>query len=318
MCVILAKNAEAEVPYDHIWSAANTNQHGFGLAIADRGKLIVNRYFSIEGNDPDKIARLMEEAKGLPALAHFRFRTQGEKNIDNCQPFHLLTNKKHDTDIVFAHNGTLPEFSNSSNSASDSALFAQSVVLPLLERSLAIGVEPEELLADSVVSTILRQFAGNASKFSLMDGNGKWLIINVQQGVSQPYGWASNSYSLNKTRTPPPSERHFSGGKSGIHTPSSGTVVIGDFKQSEKLVLTAGATAIKQHILKAQHGNADPLEWPPIKDRATFCELAGLHSIEDLQYLTPTEILEMCKEYPYMAALAIMDAIVELQDAIDG
>lgn len=295
MCLIIHKKPDVEIPFEKIWSASVVNPDGFGIAVADRGKLEVQKSWGGTPTDPEAVSRALEQTIGLPTLIHFRFRTLGEKSLTNCHPFEL---KKSDgSPIVFAHNGTLHSLLDHaklsgihvSEDASDSAAFAQGILQPLFERSPS-----EDLLNDSLLLAILREYAGTTNVFSFMDGDGKSLIINKTRGKEYDFGWASNEYSLNRKPPSTPSK------------PNNALVVHPSIDQT--------AHNLKSILAKPSDERAYGL-CPA--HRETFEELTNI-SLEELQYYAEEDFLTLCKRWPDGAALLILDLLWEIFGAQTG
>lgn len=196
MCVIIVRDPGITIPQDKLESACIVNPDGWGLAIADRGKL---EYRHELINNPDVIAKALEAAKTHTVLLHLRFITAGEKSIQNCHPFKTMTREADGFDITFSHNGTLyPYKPTNGEVTSDSYNFNQRFVRPLVLRTAAF-VGNANALDDKFLSEQLEDKCGSSSKFALMDGNGQALIINYNDGEEHDGWWSSNTYSFERT-----------------------------------------------------------------------------------------------------------------------
>jgi hypothetical protein len=215
MCVIIHRTANAIIPPEKIESACIVNADGFGLAIVDRGKIELVKEFNPKGNDPERVLKLLEEAKDLDLLLHLRFTTVGAKNIDNCHPFIVTKHEEDGIDIVMAHNGTISSFNIVGNDFSDSYMFNEMIIRPLIERSLlSSDVEPETILQDDFVQLVLEEFVPSSSVVSFLDSNGKSLHIHENNGFEHEGWWSSNNYSFERThRTKGSSVTSFQGSR---------------------------------------------------------------------------------------------------------
>lgn len=198
MCVIIHRLPNIVIEPAKIEAACTVNADGFGLAIADRGKIELIRELDPKGNNPERVLKLLEEAKDLPILLHLRFKTVGTVNLENCHPFTVTTNDDDGLDMVMCHNGTMQQFNITGTDFSDSYMFNEMIVKPLIERSLlSPDVDPKDVLDDEFVQLILEEFVPSHSIVSLMDGNGKTLHIHEKQGFEHEGWWSSNNYSFN-------------------------------------------------------------------------------------------------------------------------
>ncbi|SHH47644.1 class II glutamine amidotransferase [Bradyrhizobium erythrophlei] len=198
MCVIIHRLPNIIIPSDKIESACIVNADGFGLAVADRGKIELIKELNPKGNDPERVLKLLEETKDLPILLHLRYKTVGAVNEANCHPFVVTTDADDGIDIVMCHNGTMNQFNITGNDFSDSYMFNEMLLKPLLERSLCSpDVDPEAVLDDELLQLVLNEFVPSSSIVSLLDGNGKSLHIHETSGFEHEGWWSSNNYSFN-------------------------------------------------------------------------------------------------------------------------
>lgn len=213
MCVIIARQPKVEIPFEKFKSACHVNSDGYGVSIIDRGKITTIKEYDPKGNDPEKIYKILEDAKEQQVFVHLRFLTAGVKNNDNCHPFQSTLAKEGPgaRDICFMHNGTLSSFTGDKQ-YSDSFIFNQRVVRPLMLRTSAFlqaskTIIDKNPLHDPFVKEILSGYAGH-SIFTLYDQSGEMLIINKDKGKQFEGWWASNEYSFNRYHREP-----YSGGR---------------------------------------------------------------------------------------------------------
>lgn len=326
MCVIIHRKPDQELPFDKLKSACIVNPDGFGLVIPDRGKLEQRRVFVKGGNDPDQLAKIMEDAKGLNVYAHLRYRTKGPTDLTNVHPFTVATRKKHGVDVQFMHNGTLTDFGTPE--ACDSKVFAREIITPLFELVLS-KVGPERALYDPLFGKLLAKYAGGSSVFTLVDNFGNNLIVNKKQGYDFAWGWASNQYSFDRGHREPTntyntyySQPWGQRSSSQITTPATGS------KEKEKgfndevpFGKESGSTStMKAGNLPSVAGGTEDTpaiivakgKLPNTNPRQNFCDVAEINDLSETINLTQENIEEMVEEFPQHAALLIMDLIAEL------
>lgn len=204
MCVIIQRNPGVILPEEKIWSASHVNPDGYGISFIDRGKIETIKEYPTGGNKPDIIMKRLVDAPDLQAYVHFRYKTAGKTNTENCHPFQVLDKETHGIDLMFMHNGTMNEFSGDKE-FSDTYCFNEMILKPLLGNfQLGKKVDNTEgsILQDTVLFHILSKYAGGV--FTLYDNEGNYMIVNKKNGVvykdnNGKEWWASNAYSFNRT-----------------------------------------------------------------------------------------------------------------------
>jgi hypothetical protein len=333
MCVIIHRKPNVDIPFEKLQSACLVNADGFGLVIPDRGKLEVIKEFDSKGNNPDKLAKLLEKAKDKDVFIHLRFKTKGATDLKNVHPFIVSTRKSAGIDVQFMHNGTLSDFGNQADC--DSKVFTKEIVAPLY-RTMLDSFGSEKALNSPIFAKILRKYSGNGSVFTLVDGLGNHLIINRDNGKEFDGWWASNEYSFNRTHREPTtsyakpgyygnSGYKYKGGslqKEEIKSSSSSVVEKGgrdSVVDSAPFTTTPKTTGAVHHIPEitgtTNHKYILPKgDMPTAPYRQTFCEAVGIDNLEETTLLSPDNIKDLVAEYPEHASLLIMDLITELYD----
>jgi len=283
MCVIMQIPPDFEINEDFAYkmeSACLVNPDGYGLMVPDRGVLHVRKEFG--DNDPEKILRMMEEAKKQGIIIHLRFRTKGTKDISNCHPFNILKPRKDGMHIEFMHNGTLPHYGNQADC--DSRVFAKEIIRPLA-RALSDNGSP---LAEPLFQKIMSDYAGNGS-FFLMDEQGQYLRCG--SGYELDGFWASNKYSFERS-----------------HRSSE--------KDTKKVAKKVVSLPKLPDSITSLTKDVDPSELqvevaePP--ERPSFCEMSGIPNLQDACQLTRENIEDMIVEDSDMAATLIQDLLLLL------
>lgn len=307
MCVIIAKKPGIEIPFEMLKSACMVNSDGWGLASVDRGVVSIQRGCDPKGNDPENIARALEQSKDIPAYLHLRFRTHGPVDLENTHPFETLNKAEHGMSVFFMHNGTMHEFSGHNSNRSDSYWFNERIVRPLLVRCSAYD-DAEQVLKTPFVAEILKHYAGTANKFVLLDHFGNSMVINKSHGKEYEFGWASNEYSF-RHASEDKKDKHvyYHGYRPPVKKPANDELSLGDTK------LQADAEDLKRAF--SDKDKTKRQELPCITLRPSFVDLAGLKKLEEVTSLSEEDILQMVVHFPEIAATLIMDLILELYNA---
>lgn len=320
MCVIIHRSPGVTIPYDKLYSACHVNAHGMGIITVDRGEMSLRKFFWEKGNDPDILARYLENSIDVDTYVHLRFTTRGLTNADNVHPFGVLKKRKHGMDLQFMHNGTLSDFGNKTDS--DTKDFTKSFVTPLCEKLLT-AVGPEAVTKDPTLATILAKYAGNYSIFLLADNLGNHLIANKDEGEQFEGWWASNEYSFNRYHREPAKK------------PLAKSYYNGSWERDS---LQEAVDHGKVSLVKLPPSNTTSDTSPPFDDpvpfteyeevatkedskvatifskRMTFCETAGIKSLSEVCGLTNLQIADMVDQEPDIATLLILDLLKEVFD----
>lgn len=327
MCVIIYRKPGITIPHEKLVSACHVNADGMGLLAFDRGKLELRKYFNPKGNDPDTLAKFLEDTKDLHVYAHLRYRTKGATDKENVHPFGVLKTKKHGMDLQFMHNGTLSDYGT--DAACDSKDFARKLLTPLCEKLMA-AVGPENITNDSTLLTILEKYAGKGSVFLLTDSFGNHQIVNYDVGKEFDGWWASNEYSFNRYH-----RSSYTGGAWGWDATAQDYVR--RTVQPKATAVTVAAVPSGSGPGKAPFNDdvpfntekandkaegkevaSKPITTPTVptntKARERFIDVAGITGLADVCGLSYPQIQDLVEEYPEEAAMLIRDLIKELWD----
>lgn len=196
MCLIVNRQEGQLLTDEFITDVANKNPHGWGLMYnrPSDGKVITKK-----GLELDSFFANFHpiQEKDIPCVIHFRVRTHGPIDIDNCHPFRVANG------VYFMHNGTIeidiPK--KDSGKASDTNVFVRDVLTPLL---LSVKDKTTSIHSPWFEHFMDAQAKSHSSRFVIMDENGPEFFGNwskTKTGV-----WCSNTYGYtvdNPTYTPP-------------------------------------------------------------------------------------------------------------------
>lgn len=209
MCLIITRDAGVTFPLDKFIEAYKNNPHGWGYAVPDKGRLLVQKHIPSDGEDVEEQARTLHdvlhtEFKNDQVMLHMRWTTAGETILRNAHPFPVLEFEEDGVDLRMAHNGTIHKYKPGYNAKnkweSDSRVFVREFVRPLFKRMVDYydGFY-DEMLDDKFIYNILSDQIPNSSVLSFIDGYGNTLEVNAlgNTGEYDSDGWwVSNTYSF--------------------------------------------------------------------------------------------------------------------------
>lgn len=285
MCVAIEKPGDFEIPHEKLVSACIVNPDGWGIMANDRGQIVSRTHYSGD-NDPDQVARALEEyARFDNVYLHLRYRTKGKTDALSCHPFTI--HSKNSNKLMLMHNGTLSGYGN--EEVVDSLDFGLKLVGPLYERLLGFTDKP---LEDPIFQDVITEYTGSTSKIVLMDTKGSF-IVNRKSGfefTEKDTGlvwWASNNYSFNRTH----------------REPSKPTVYYGsNTRTGTQLTSTSQVKETTPEVAK----------FPERQLRPSFMDGFDGMDIYDFVDLTQQDVDNIVDFAPDKAKLLIMDLLLEI------
>lgn len=186
MCLILFKPRGSSFDANLLRAAQKTNPHGVGFMMPSGADTV----YSSKGLwEPERVREFWDKHQHKSLAVHFRSRTQGEINQENCHPFQVLSKHRHGRDLWMMHNGTINAAQRREPRKSDSYNFVQYALKPVLEGNPGRIDELD-------FQRFLEQKIGGWNKLLFMDGKGKVIIINQRAGHERDGCWVSNLYSI--------------------------------------------------------------------------------------------------------------------------
>ena len=299
MCVIIEVNPGAEIPFDKLASACVVNAHGWGAVVADRGHLEIRKRFLPNGNDPEEIARFLEDTKDVHTYLHLRYQTVGDKSLASCHPFCVTGKKKENYDVFLMHNGTLFDFKKEKSDRPDSYHLARGLVRPLFQR-FASHLGPEQVLKDPLFKDVLEKYVPKSqhSIVLIVDQENNVLTLNRDKGKQFDGWWASNEYSFNRDHREKTTTTYKS---------TSYRNYMEEWGDDDPLIITGAPSSVVY-----LPGTKETKELTPPQPRATFLALSGLNTLKDVSCWSPDTIQDLVEEYPFEASILILDLLKEL------
>ena len=160
-------------------------KHGFGIMFVEHDKVqVIKGCFEL-----DEVEELIARYDRHELVCHFRYRTSGELNEQNCQPLKVLSLDDGDPlDLHVVHDGILHSV-RADNERSDSRVFADDYLKPILRKNSAV-------LFQTDFQTLLSDAVGASNKLIFMDHTGRTIAINERSGFREDGVWYSSRYPL--------------------------------------------------------------------------------------------------------------------------
>ena len=184
MCLLIkGKSSEIRSTYLEtkglLLDVFESNRDGLGVMYAKGGKLHVAKYLPKTEDDVVKAIMALPQSDVEVSL-HFRMRTHGDVNTDNCHPY------KVNKDSWLMHNGILQTGNAADKSKSDTWHFVKDYLAGL----------GNDALHDKGFVKMVERFIGN-NRFSIVSRDGRMSLFNEDQGVHHEGLWFSNTYAWN-------------------------------------------------------------------------------------------------------------------------
>lgn len=191
MCQIVYAPTKNKLILDDLKKSQENNPDGFGIAYAQNNRLFYCKKMA-DFNVFLEALKLVPE--NVPLIIHFRYTTHGETSKLNIHPFEVLNILSGDTmDVCMAHNGTVSSIHVAGEKKSDTHLYVEKILTPILKES------PDLIFNPGFQLLVQRDIGSHTNKFIFLRGDGRVAWINKHLGhvpKEQPELWYSNEYSL--------------------------------------------------------------------------------------------------------------------------
>ena len=189
MCIAIAKQAGVEIDPTILERCFTHNPDGAGFCIEQDGVLQIHKgLFTFKA-----FYDAFKPFENQKALIHFRIKTHGPLNTENCHPFFV------NDECAFIHNGIISGVPNS-KTESDTIMFNNLYIKPLV-KDYGYAV-----LKTAPVKKLIEDFIGY-SKLAFFNKNEEdFLIFNKDKGNESAEGiWFSNeSWKPREVKVWPP------------------------------------------------------------------------------------------------------------------
>lgn len=176
MCLIVTRPAGTKVDREVLRKGFHANSDGWGIMSPGDGVVTIRKGFAL-----DEFFRAYDSVpEGDPLCVHFRLKTHGEKNLENCHPFPVVEGK-----YALMHNGII-DLPTIFGEMSDTWHYANFYVDPLLRGG-------EHVFGSDWLVDVLGASVRSTNKVVVMRHDGQFIIANSKQGYFIDQGvWVSN------------------------------------------------------------------------------------------------------------------------------
>ena len=173
MCIAIMKSANKKINKATLRRCYDANPDGAGFMYAEDKQLHVKKgYFTFK-----EFYKEYRPHGDKQVLIHFRIKTHGPINKDNCHPF--LVN----SGLGFIHNGIISGYG--SNTKSDTIEFNESILQKIVAK------HGNNSLFDDPMVELIENVIGY-SKLVFLDRHGNYTIMNENKGNWNDGVWYSN------------------------------------------------------------------------------------------------------------------------------
>ena len=174
MCIAIYKPQGIKISKASLERCFNANPDGAGFMFAEKKKLHTHKGFFTFKEFYDNY----KQHQMKQALVHFRIKTHGKTDKENCHPF--LVNKG----LGFIHNGIISGYGD--DKLSDTIQFNDAILKKIVARhgNMALFDDPTQELIENVIGY---------SKLVFLDRHGEFNIMNEDKGHWHNKVWYSNS-----------------------------------------------------------------------------------------------------------------------------
>lgn len=186
MCAIWSLLPGQSIDDKMLDNVVGNNLDGWGIVLhdVDAKRLEIKRGFDSQGTDPETIARILEDNNDLVRHVHVRNTTKGANSLDNTHPFCVYSDNNRQ--VYCLHNGTLHDFGRGNDQRSDTKVFCEDFLSPLLSRYH--GEFGPADYNDPILKGILEKYVGYNNRVMLVSNDLEPLRIGTWKEVSSSVG----------------------------------------------------------------------------------------------------------------------------------
>ncbi|OHE79008.1 MAG: hypothetical protein A3F67_10870 [Verrucomicrobia bacterium RIFCSPHIGHO2_12_FULL_41_10] len=174
MCIAIYKPAGEIISREVLETCFDNNDDGAGFMFSENRKLILYKGFF----DFSSFYSVYKEHENKSCVIHFRIKTHGKINEENCHPFTVTPA------LAFVHNGVISGYGNTEYN--DTYMFNEHILKGLIKQG------GKKLLFSGIIKELIEKAIGY-SKLIFMDASGEVEIFNERLGEWHTGVWYSNT-----------------------------------------------------------------------------------------------------------------------------
>jgi len=185
MCLIIYSKNPSKISIDDMEQSFLSNRDGFGIMYLKDNKIITEKILPKKFDDCLKLYNKHKNNCKEMGL-HWRFKTVGNINLDNCHPHKVLKDQ-----VYLMHNGPALPIPILDHGKSDTNQFIKYYFRNLILRD-------SNILENKSFIKNINDFIGSDKLLVLDRKSEKFTIFNSQNGYYENDCWYSNSYFKTK------------------------------------------------------------------------------------------------------------------------
>lgn len=185
MCLLLTQPEGHSFSNEWLADFYANNADGIGVMYAENGKLHIEKLVPKSFKQLKKFYH--QHIAGKACATHFRMRTHGDINLDNCHPYQVFS-EADGYPLWLMHNGVLSTGNAKDTSKSDTYHYINDIIRP------ALHGRPEQFMS-KWFQDLIEDHIGSSNKFVMMDAHGNTMTFNKDSGVMWGDVWMSNTYA---------------------------------------------------------------------------------------------------------------------------
>lgn len=179
MCILIHHTPETSFSDDVLRDFYDHNPDGFGVMFGDGKKMHITKSL---GSVEETIALYRDICEGRECIIHYRMKTHGDIDLDNCHPYKVTD------DLWMAHNGVLSMGNPIDPKRSDTWHFIEYILKPAMLHNPNIILDPD-------YQAYIEKMIGASNKFAFLHSSGEVVVLNYDAGVEHQGAWLSNTYA---------------------------------------------------------------------------------------------------------------------------
>lgn len=207
MCIAIYKPANKTITKASLHQCFKSNPDGAGFMYVENKELKMQKgFFTFQ-----EFWEAYEPHQEKQAAIHFRIKTHGLIDTDNCHPFMI------NSGLGFIHNGVISGFGLGNQS--DTNHFNETIFKPLVRKY------GNSIVTNPAIKTLVESKIGY-SKFVVLDRHGNFELFNETKGIWDDEVWYSNSsYKPAPVQPMLPFKQPYITPKAKSRTPTEGDIV---------------------------------------------------------------------------------------------